>query len=180
MLFILYRRQSRHSHRERNFRYGTGSFPGAPTHKGAQHSGTSVLYTPTLQQSPTAPHFSAAQTAGALPHGDAAQGLYSERDHEKTPRALWTPSLLHSRSSTPQSTNTNTRLLPALPASTHGHAALSTLSEEHGAVLGPAPQRPKRTGDNILDWLGSGIGWERNTQSKRDDGNSSKTNFLQV
>ncbi|KAI5119583.1 hypothetical protein M0805_006468 [Coniferiporia weirii] len=44
------------------------------------------------------------------------------------------------------------------------------------------PKRPKRPADNLLGWLGNGISLERSNSAKRrrHDGNSERTDFLQV
>lgn len=74
------------------------------------------------------------------------------------------------------------RLTPLVP--NRANHAQSIFSLDSVMDVAPIPKRPRRPGDGLLDWLGNARFLERDPsvarQKKRDDGNSSRTDFLKV
>lgn len=74
------------------------------------------------------------------------------------------------------------RLTPLVPLrANHAQSVFSLDSLDEAAA---APKRPRRPGEGLLDWLGNARFLERDPseakQRRRDDGNSSRTDFLKV
>ena len=82
---------------------------------------------------------------------------------------------------TPEAPNERPVPLMALHAAHRSDTDLSTTTR---GGPGAAPQRPKRPGDGLLDFIGNQLALklERSASAKRrrDDGNSERTNFLKV
>lgn len=73
------------------------------------------------------------------------------------------------------------RLVPLVPLRAN-HASVFSLDSVDEAVA--IPKRPRRPGEGLLDWLGNARFLDRDPseakQRRKDDGNSSRTDFLKV